>query len=470
MFITHFLLKVIERDDTETVKVVSCAKVNARPSSGKLIKFGKKIGKYSIKDQGFTGIKWNKYNVYYNYNDPNDTGKVVQKYKYQSPFFREYNKKGKIEDEIIIYAKPDKLTVYIFYEKHNMNFFYGVTDSSFTFNPNRTICVYTKEIESLEQVPLLIDLCFVNGSKNVNKYRRNFNLSPVPKTIFHFPPRVFSSKYNIEYFGNQKNDFDFPYSGINKKELLRKWMKFKNGIPRQIPEREIRPLSFPRTNDNRDEDSDEEPLNVRRDRIKRNRAIEAAINAADFNYDVVSLETLPEPDENGYINFAGLDTDGFDIQHPETLFHGYRIDDNGYPNYYSINGRFNLFNPDSEVRVSAGQYAFYWCPTDKTFGVRYKKEVVRGQGDREDRSRGDREEGGRSEREPAPMVNKYIYLDILNPGMLGEMRPATIDFFTKSYYHLGRLNYTDYNIVNKMQIAIKMEDLEQVWNNRQRTN
>lgn len=471
MFITHFLLKIIERDDTETVKVVSCAKTNVRPSQSKMVKFGKKIKKYSLQDQGFTGIKWKEYKDAWNHQQPYGNGNTIKGYKYQSPFFRDYNRKGKIDDEIIIYAKPDKLTVYIFYTKHKMDFYYGVTDGSFTFNPNKAICIYTKEIESLEQVPLLIDLCFVNGSKNVNKYRRNFSLSPIPTSIFHFAPRIFSSKFNVEYFGQIKNEFIFPYTGINKKELLSTWMKFKNGIPRQIPEREIRYVQPQERNDNREYDSDEEPLDVRQARIRRNRAIEAAIEAANFDYDnIVSMDTLPEPDENGYINFVGLDTDNYDIMHPERLFRGYRIDDTGYPNYYAINGRFSLFNPNSEVNVSVGQYAFYWCPTDRTFGIRYKKEVVRNRDREEDRvglgSGEDRVGGQGNEREPAPMVNKYIYLDVLNPGFLGEMRPQTIDFYSKSYYHLGRLRYDETNIERKDQIAISMSDLETIWNNR----
>ena len=65
VFITHIILTVHKRD-SETRTVVNLSKANLKPMSGKMVKFGKKIGKWSIKDNGFTGLKW------YNKNNENE--------------------------------------------------------------------------------------------------------------------------------------------------------------------------------------------------------------------------------------------------------------------------------------------------------------------------------------------------------------------------------------------------------------
>lgn len=472
VFITHIILTVHKRD-SETRTVVNLSKANLKPMSGKMVKFGKKIGKWSIKDNGFTGLKW------YNKNNENEHQNKPYSYKYQSPYIRDYNRSGYISDEIIIYAKPNKITSYIFYEKNLQKLYFGVTDSSFTFHPNRVVHIYSEEHDSLEQVPLFIDLCYVNGSKNVNKCRKDMNLSPIPNIMLSFRPRIFSSSFDLTelenpVFGepNIINNIQLPYTGIKKKELLKRWMEFKNGIPRQIPQREVRPnhqivhrVMEDGTN------SDEEPLDVRRDRLRRNRAIEAAIEASNYEEDIVTLERLPEPDENGYINFVGLDTDNYNINDPTALFHGFRVDDNGYTDYFAINGRFVKFNPANEVKLEQGQYGFYWCPTDKSFGIRYKKitQPYSSSNNNEDNENNDTGTSN-EEREPAHMVNKYIYLEVLNPGLLGDMQPTTIDFYTRSYYHLGRLEYNQVDIASKNQIIKPWSEIETAWENRFNNN
>ena len=458
VFITHFILTIHKRD-SETKQIVSLAKANLKPMSGKMVKFGKKIGKYSIKDNGYTGVKW------YNKKNQNEHQTNPLSYKYQSPYFREYNKLGYISDEIIIYAKPNKITSYIFYEKNKQKLFFGVTDSSFTFHPNQVVHIYSEEHESLEEVPLFIDLVMVNGSKNVNRYRKIPNLSPIPNIMLSFRPRIFSTSFNLSELENPVygepnivNEIYLPYTGIKKKELLSNWMKFKNGIPRQIPQREVVP--------NRNivhrvmedgNNSDEEPLDVRQDRLRRNRAIEAAIQAADYEPDTVTLDTLPEPDEHGYITFnSPVWPTNYDINNPKSLFNNFRFDDNGYTDYYSINGQFYRFNPESETSVMTGQYALYWCPTDGSFGIRYKKQYnnTYGESSGNNEGEGESEQPDRDEHETAHMVNKYIYLEVLNPGLVGAMQPVTVDFFTRSYYHLARLNYDNDNIRRKEQVFI----------------
>ena len=49
---------------------------------------------------------------------------------------------------------------------------------------------------------------------------------------------------------------------------------------------------------------------------------------------------------------------------------------------------------------------------------------------------------------------------------MGEMRPTTIDFYTRSYYHLARLEYDEFNIRLKDQVLIPKAQLEEAWNNR----
>lgn len=245
-------------------------------------------------------------------------------------------------------------------------------------------------------------------------------------------------------------------------------MEFKNGIPRQIPQREVLPNNqvVHRVMDD-GTNSDEEPLDVRRDRLRRNRVIEAAIEAANYEEDIITLDRLPEPDENGYINFVGLDTDDYDINNPSALFHGFRVDDNGYTDYFAINGKFVKFNPTSDVKLEQGQYGFYWCPTDKSFGIRYKN-ITPAYNNRNNNS--EEQDNENNEREPAHMVNKYIYLEVLNPGLLGEMRPTTIDFYTRSYYHLGRLEYNQVDIASKKQIIKPWSEIEMAWKNRLNNN
>jgi len=463
VFITHFLLRISKRE-SETIQCVNISKANLKPMTNKLVKFGKKLkGKDLPYDNKNYGLSWYK----------DSYGNL--KYKYKSPYMKDYNREKKTQDEIIIYAKPKKLAVYIFYRKDKQIIYFGVTDCSFTFHPNQCVHIYCEEVDSLEEIPLFVDVCFVNGSKNVNEYRRDFRKSPVPVVMLSFRPRIFSSNFDISDLENPVygepnivNNIILPYTGIRRRELIKNWMDFKNGIPRQVPSREVEGRSNVVHRVLEDGNfSDEEPLDVRRDRLRRNRAIEAAIEAANFDIDEVTLNALPEPDQNGYIHFQGLDTDNYDINNPRGLFRGFKVDDMGNTDYFAINGQFFKFNPDSEVKVDPGQFAFYWCPQDGSFGIRYKKEQTlynsdSGNGNGNNNGEGDNE----NERVRAPMVNKYIYMKVLNPGFMGEMRPTTVDFYTRSYYHLGRLEYDQINIDHKDQVLIPKIDFETAWENR----
>lgn len=476
-FCSHFILKIIERGESnsEITKVVNLGKCNGFPSPGKLIRFGKKIKKGSRNNQVYNhrqerGIQWIDKNMY-NF----DSNEEKWGYKYSSAYNREYNLSGYQQDEIVILAKPHKNTVYVFLEKHTQTIFYGVTNSSFTFKANKTICVYTKEIDYVSEIPLFIHICFVNGSVNVNKYRSDFSKSPLKSVILAFPAETFSSKMklgeiNSGVFGQPSYKFPemiFPFSGLKKKELLRKWMNFKNGIPNDRGVINVNNSSI--INNPSGYESDIEPLHLRRERLRRNRRIEAAIDAANFDYSQgsLSLEQLPVPDENGYISFSGIDQPTYDIENPKAMFRGYKDNDDGSVSYFVINGKHLLFNPDIECKVENGQFAFYYCPTNETFGIRYKKEVKNRESSNSDQTNSDNNDNNNTD-VPAPMVNKYIYLDVLNPGINpSEMRPAVVDFYTKSYYHLGRLNYHEGMIHRKDQVFISKNELEVIWENRE---
>ena len=71
--ITHVELSLSYRNDRFTRTFINLRKANLKPMKTKLIKFGKKIGKWSLKDNKFKGLKYYK----------NSTGNYY--YKYQSP-------------------------------------------------------------------------------------------------------------------------------------------------------------------------------------------------------------------------------------------------------------------------------------------------------------------------------------------------------------------------------------------------
>lgn len=469
VYISHILLTIHKRE-SETKQLVNLSKANLRPMSGKMIKFRKEIKKHSLKDRGFTGMHW------YQKTNQNLNQDKPYAYKYRSPYYREYNRLGHTRDEIIIYAKPNKITSYIFYDKQQSKLFFGVTDASFTFHPENVIHIYSEEHNSLEEIPLFIDICMVNGAKNIQKCKQDMNNSPIPNIMLTFRPRLFSSTFDLHDIENPVygepniiNSIYLPYSGLHKKEVLKRWMDFKAGIPRQIPQREVIPnnrIVHRVVEDGNN--SDEEPLDVRRDRIRRERAIQAAIEAANYEEDVIRLEDLPAPDRNGYINFNDpVWPVNYDVRYPQAIFREFRPDDDGHTDVYTINGEFFKFNPEREEKVLPGMFALYWCPTDGSFGIRYKKETQQNN-NREGSNNGEdqREQQDNTEREIHHVVNKYIYLNILNPGLMAEMRPVNIDFYTRSYYHLARLNYDETNIRRKDQVSIPRTEFEISWENR----
>ena len=66
------------------------------------------------------------------------------------------------------------------------------------------------------------------------------------------------------------------------------------------------------------------------------------------------------------------------------------------------------------------------------------------------------------------MVNKYIYLNILNEN--NQMVPQVVDFYTRSNYYLGRLRYEDVDIRRKKQISISANELKASWDERPSTS
>lgn len=491
IFINYIILKILERDNTEITKVVDIARVNQQPSTGKLIRFGKKINpsKINNKDKRPKG-------VYYQYKTStsnNDFINVTPVRKYRSPFEAEYNKSGYKRNEIILFAKPHKATAYIFYTKQTNRLYFGVTDSSFTFHPNETVCIYTKELNSLSEVPILIQVDMVNGKNNIEKINKDNRYAPVRTVILNFKPRIFSESINYNRLDSgipgdppETYDIQMPATGFNLKKVLRKWLKYKNGIPRQIPIEEVASTStavMPRgnvaTNPSRRRDKGKEPADVVEARNVQNQRIEAAIEEYIQNNEIPSyftLESLPTADANGYIQFNdNSDQTQYNPMDPNSLFKGFIQGDNGNPVYFAINGKIKKFNPfDTEVKGLPNEFIFYWNPTDSSYGIRFKKNI-----ERRDTEKDENEASGsgdnnneESENQPAPVINKYICIAVLgNPATsqnsidYNPMVPHIIDFYTSSYFNLGRLSYNHENIEKRDQVSISLSDLKKRYYN-----
>lgn len=491
IFINYIILKILERDNTEITKVVDIARVNQQPSTGKLIRFGKKINPSWInnKDKRPKG-------VYYSWKtrlNDNDFINAIPIRKYRSPFEAEYNKTGYKRNEIILFAKPHKATAYIFYTKQTNRLYFGVTDSSFTFHPNETVCIYTKELNSLSEVPILIQVDMVNGKNNIEKINKDNRYAPVRTVILNFKPRIFSESINYNRLdtgipGEPPDSYDIqmPATGFNLKKVLRKWLKYKNGIPKQIPIEEVASSStavMPRgnvaTNPSRRRDKGKEPEDVAVARIQQNKRIEAAIENYLQNTEIpnyFTLETLPEADANGYIEFNNnSDIPQYNPMDPNSIFKGFLQGDNGDPVFFAINGKIKHFSTfDTEVKAHPNDFIFYWNPTDSSYGIRFKKHIERREKEQ------DNEEGNgygdnnneENENQPAPIINKYICIAVLgNPTTsqnsidYNPMVPQIIDFYTSSYFNLGRLSYNHENIEKRDQISISLADLKKRYYN-----
>lgn len=468
--ITHFLLRII-KNDSETVKVVKIKSANLKPMSGKMIRFGKRIGKFTLQDAGYSGIKYDRDrdgNIRYHKN-----GKPI--YKYQSPFFREYNREGVIADEIIIYAEPGKITAYIFYDKTQQKLYFGLTDASFTFKPEEVIHIYSEQFSILEDTQSIIDVCFVDNNK-VNKYRRDFRRSPVPVVALKFNPRIFSSTFEMQdienpIFGepNYEFEFIFPDTSIRKKEAMRTWLTARVGIPRQRRDNNPQVVHRVMPDGNL---SDEEPLDVRRERLRRQRIIEETLEELNFLpgeiTNTITLENLPEPDERGYITFGNNDR-LYDMNNPYSLFERFYESDTGSPYLFLINGRRVLFNAASDLKPLEGSYSLYWCPTDGSIGVKYKelRDNYNDNGGSGDGQGERRQRDNTGEHEPAHMVNKYIYQDVINgQTMDGIMVPTIIDIYSKSNYPLARIDYSELDIRYKSKKYITKDELKTSWERR----
>ena len=223
IFINYIILKILERDNTEITKVVDIARVNQQPSTGKLIRFGKKINPSWInnKDKRPKGVYYS-WKTKLNNNDFIDATPIR---KYRSPFEAEYNKTGYKRNEIILFAKPHQATAYIFYTKQTNRLYFGVTDSSFTFHPNETVCIYTKELHSLSEVPILIQVDMVNGKNNIEKISKDNTRAPIRTVVLNFKPRIFSEYIDYNKLDScipgeppDVYDIQMPATGFNLKE------------------------------------------------------------------------------------------------------------------------------------------------------------------------------------------------------------------------------------------------------------
>lgn len=497
VFINYIILKILERDNTEITKVIDIAKVNQQPSPGKLIRFGKPIygSRINNKDKRPKGIYWQtKASV-----DPtNNFINTKQIRKYRSPYEADYNKENYKRSEVIIFAKPHKATAYLFYTKATQRLYFGVTDSSFTFHPNEQVCLYTKELNSLEEVPILIQIDMVNGKNNIKKISKDNRCSPIRTVILNYFPRIFSEFIDYRELDSgipgvppDNYNIQFPATGFNVKKLLKKWLEYKAGIPRQIPITEIAFQSnalLPRgnvaTNRSTKKNKGKEPEDVQIQRHHRSENIERYLDEYLKTAEIpqqFTLDSLPEPDENGYISFS--DSTGepeYDPMNPAAMFNQFKQGDNGDPVYFAINGKIKRFSTfDSETKAEPNEYIFYWCPTDSTYGIRFKKNYEKREKE-DDNQEGDGEGGSNEqdkENEPAPIVNKYICISVLgNSGTVPQsidynpMVPHIIDFYTTSYFYLGRLSYDMEDINKKEQKALLLSDLKKRYFNYKNNN
>lgn len=473
--ITHVKLSLSYRNDRYVTNYINLRKANLKPMKTKLIKFGKKIGKWSLKDNKFKGLKYYK----------NSTGNYY--YKYQSPYQTQYNLHGETADEIVIYARPNTVTSYIFYDKKQSKLYYGITDASFTFHPEDVIHIYSEELISLEDAPTEASLIFIPDNK-VNELRYAINHEdippnvlreqfPIPAIIVSFPNYIFSRSLNMLEVENENKHLygswifriGFPFTGIRKKTAIREWTVYKSGIPK--PSVNNNPHVVHRVMHD-GYWSDEEPLSVKRDRLKREEAIERAIESMRYTKEELTLADIPEPDDHGYITFNKPMEDNYDMNFPEKLFTNYIPNDNGDVLYYYINGHRNFFNPNPSLdkKLETGQYGFYWCPTDDTFGIRCKKPNKSSLriGASDNKENEEPNQRTNTDKETAHMVNKYIYLNILNEN--NQMVPQVVDFYTRSNYYLGRLRYEDVDIRRKKQISISVNELKASWDERPSTS
>lgn len=298
---------------------------------------------------------------------------------------------------------------------------------------------------------------------------------PIPEIELSFPNYIFSrslsmvelEQENERLYGSWVFRIKFPFTGFRKKTAIREWTIYKNGIPK--PSVNNNPHVVHRVMHD-GYLSDEEPLSVKRDRLKRQEAIERAIEAMRYDPKELTLADIPEPDERGYITFNRPIEDNYDMNFPEKLFKNYIPNDNGDVLYYYINGVRNYFNPNPSLdkKLEPGQYGFYWCPTDDSFGIRCKKTDTYGtrtgaSDNNESRQRTN------TDKETAHMVNKYIYLNVLNDDDT-EMVPQVVDFYTRSNFYLGRLRYEDVDIRRKKQISIPVNELKASWDERPSTS
>lgn len=489
IFINFLILKILERDESETTKVVNVSKANEQACPGKLIKFPKKIGKWTLKTQtqkGYKGIEWELY--------PKSNSKF--KRYYYSPNLKKYNRTGFREAEIVLFAKPGYATVYMYYMKDTNRVYFGITKDSITFQPKKCLSIFTRQIKSLEEAPLAIQLDWVNGKKNLEKIKKDHQASPIATVIYHFPPRIFSEYidyneipcgplltpydpgYDPDENKNETKKFDImlPMTGLNRRQLIKKWLQYKIAVPKEATAEEIEDNSTIIAKGAIHTSKGKEPEDVTIDRHKRDKKIEKYLDIL-YEEDNIALDTLPEADERGYVH--GRDwSDKYNIDNPDSLFKQLSIHDKGYPTYIYLNGdKLVLRWPlEQEIKVDPGQFAFYYCPTDETFGIRYKKHYIRDSEGNGKGNEGNSKKKGKErdkEDQPAPIISKYIYLQAL--GVEGGdinaidyvgMKPTTVDFYTNSYFYLGRMNYTYQNMKYKDQVAIKYSDLYSKFKNQ----
>lgn len=108
------------------------------------------------------------------------------------------------------------------------------------------------------------------------------------------------------------------------------------------------------------------------------------------------------------------------------------------------------------MHIALGEYAFYYFPTNNSYGIRFKKYTTTTENDNSGGGDGDENNNNNGRPDPtreATFLKKYIYLKSLgnpfnniNSINYNPMRPTIIDFYSKSKFYLGRLEYDETNI------------------------
>lgn len=449
-FVNWFYLKIYKNYDEFTVKLVNSRKANSQVDESKLIKFRKPKNEKRLIHTGLY--------------------RTVNGRKVPIPDYHPSSKAS-----VTILAKENRHTVFIYYLKESQRFYYGITNSSIKIEPNKGIIILSYFIDDYSQAPFMVDvfLCGHKSKKTVKRLVENEGTSAYAAFYVKFRAEEFTDYFEFP----EDIKLQTPPTFLNQTELKNNWLFLMNRRRRPLTEQTLRREFNIPVGANIQDMND---VNNRRDQYER--AIEEArdnwqdfVRANDNNRELL----LPPPDENGYYHFTGFtDNINYDPLHPERVFNQVFLQgDNGTPTFcYISNGLFTEQFPlqvDQEVHVKSGEFAFYYCPTYRSYGIRYKKHTTTNVSSEGGNRRQRQRQREQRTRETARFLKKYIYLRVLgNPSNdvnsidYMPMHPTKIDFYSKSRYYLGRLEYDQVNIRRKDQVEIPYADFESSWEER----